>query len=229
MTPHPLDRVIWNALSTRLSRYSVGDDTARRLTDDIGPFAATRDDRETSLAALAGIIPDNETTVLFHVPTDVPTVPATIVLEGTAGGVQMIVETLRTARENADIEPLTDADASQMLALATLTRPGPFRTRTHTLGSFWGIKHGGQLVAMAGERMQLPGFTEVSGVCTHPSARGRGYGASLTHHVAAAIIARGEAPFLHAYANNAPAIAIYRALGFTLRSGIVIRMIRRAR
>ena len=228
MTRHPLDRVIWNSLRTRLSAFSIGDDTARRLADDIGPFAATRDDTPDSLAALAEIIPAGESSVLFHVPADAPAMPPAIVVDRVADGVQMTVDRLQAVRAVAGIEPLTDADAAQMLALATLTKPGPFRTRTQTLGQFWGIKDGGNLVAMAGERMQLPGFTEVSGVCTHPSARGRGYGAALTHHVAAAIIARGETPFLHAYASNEPALAIYRALGFTLRSGIVIRMIRRA-
>ena len=89
-----------------------------------------------------------------------------------------------------------------MLALATLTRPGPFFARTHQLGAFIGVKQDGRLVAMAGERMQPTGFTEVSGVCTHPDPRGRGYAGGLMRQVAARILARGETPFLHAYADN---------------------------
>jgi predicted GNAT family acetyltransferase len=104
-----------------------------------------------------------------------------------------------------------------MLALATLTEPGPFFARTHQLGDFVGVRDGGRLMAMAGERMKPTGFTEVSGVCTHPDGRGRGYAGALTRAVVAKILARGEQPFLHVYAHNTGAIALYEALGFSLR------------
>jgi predicted GNAT family acetyltransferase len=138
--------------------------------------------------------------------------------------VQMSAEALIAPATRADelidyeIVPLTDADAPQMLALATLTQPGPFFAHTHRLGSFFGIKRDRTLVAMAGERMKLPGFTEVSGVCTHPDHRGHGYGEALSRLVAGLILDRGETPFLHAYAHNEGAISLYRRLGFTLRA-----------
>jgi predicted GNAT family acetyltransferase len=116
-----------------------------------------------------------------------------------------------------EVIALTDADAPEMLALATLTKPGPFYSCTHQMGRFIGVKQDGRLVAMAGERMQPTGFTEVSGVCTHPDARGRGLGGALTRIVAGAILARGETPFLHVYATNTGAIGLYETLGFTLR------------
>ena len=72
----------------------------------------------------------------------------------------------------------------------------------------------GQLLAMAGERLLLPGMAEVSGVCTRPDARGRGLAALLSRHVASEIVRRGEVPFLHAYAENHGAIRLYEALGF---------------
>jgi predicted GNAT family acetyltransferase len=101
-----------------------------------------------------------------------------------------------------------------MLALATLTRPGPFAPRTPELGEFWGIKDGDTLVAMAGERMRQPGFTELSGVCTHPDARGQGLARLLSSWVVHRIASRGETPYLHAYASNTQAIDLYRSLGF---------------
>jgi len=100
-----------------------------------------------------------------------------------------------------------------MLALATLTRPGPFFDRTHQLGDFLGVRIEGQLVAMAGERMKPLGFTEVSVVCTHPDHRGRGYAGALMRLVAARILDHGETPFLHAYASNRGAIALYETRG----------------
>jgi predicted GNAT family acetyltransferase len=97
--------------------------------------------------------------------------------------------------------------------------------RTPALGEFWGIKDAGVLVAMAGERMKHEGFTEVSGVCTHPHARGRGLGRALSAHVAARISARGDTPYLHAYASNTAAIELYRSLGFAIHRQMYVAAI----
>ena len=130
-------------------------------------------------------------------------------------GVQMVAADFAASPPPEGIVALGEADAAEMLALATLTEPGPFRARTHELSQFWGVKDaGGRLLAMAGERLQLPGMAEVSGVCTHPDARGRGLAALLSRHVASEIVRRGEVPFLHAYAGNAGAIGLYEKLGF---------------
>ena len=104
-----------------------------------------------------------------------------------------------------------------MRALAGLTKPGPFVERTHELGRFIGIRHEGQLVAMAGERMRPPGWTEISAVCTDPQFRGQGLATRLTLAVAAAIRARGDTPFLHVMADNVTAIRLYETLGFRAR------------
>jgi predicted GNAT family acetyltransferase len=68
--------------------------------------------------------------------------------------------------------------------------------------------------------MQPTGLTEISGVCTHPDHRGRGYAAGLMHMTASRILARGEMPFLHVYATNIGAIALYESLGFVFRCEI---------
>jgi predicted GNAT family acetyltransferase len=66
--------------------------------------------------------------------------------------------------------------------------------------------------------MRLPGFTEVSGVCTHPDWRGRGLAGALMRIVTQAMLDRGETPFLHAYASHDRTIALYRSLGFAVRA-----------
>ncbi len=152
---------------------------------------------------------------------------------GTAGVshtlVQMTAETLTAAgAPGFAIVELGEAEAGEMLALATLTEPGPFFGRTHQLGDFVGVKDSaGRLIAMAGERMKPRGFTEVSGVCTHPGHRGRGYAGALMRVVAGRILARGETPFLHSYAHNTGAIALYQALGFSLRREMTMTMLTR--
>src|SRR5262249_40189764 len=162
--------------------------------------------------ALGQLVPPEGYVVLLQAG-DSPQPPGTTLL-GTELGVQMVLEKLAPPRGTARIEELGDADTPAMIALAELTKPGPFLARTHALGRFWGVKENGRLIAMAGERMKLDGMTEVSGVCTHPDYRGRGLAALLSHHVATDILARGEIPFLHAFANNHAAISIYEALGF---------------
>lgn len=107
---------------------------------------------------------------------------------------------------------------AEMLALVELTQPGPFRQRTIELGDYYGVFADGRLVAMAGERLQTPHFTEISAVCTHPSARGRGLAAALTHHVASGISARGQTPILHVAEHNDTARRVYARLGFDVRA-----------
>ena len=128
--------------------------------------------------------------------------------------------------QDASILSLNEADVADMRALAELTQPGPFYARTHTLGDFVGIRENGKLIAMAGERMRVPGFTEISAVCTHPEARGRGLAAKLMRVVAARIVARGEQLFLHVYPSNKGAIAVYQKLGFRHRTDVRLTVLR---
>lgn len=115
-----------------------------------------------------------------------------------------------------------------MLALASLTRPGPFTLKALSLGDFWDVKINGRLAAMAGERMKQPGYSELSGVCSHPDFRGGGLGRLLSVFVSNRIMARGEVPYLHAYANNANAIGLYESIGFRLRSKMNVAVVQRA-
>lgn len=209
----PLDRPIWHALTGRQAAFAIGDGAARRFRPEVSPFAACADDSPGALAEVAALAGRGET-LLFLQRRAVPVPPGMRVLErGT--GVQMVADGVAASDPPAGIVALGEGDAAAMVALATLTRPGPFRARTHELSQFWGVKdRDGRLLAMAGERLRLPGMAEVSGVCTHPDARGRGLAALLSRHVASQIVRRGEVPFLHAYASNAGAIALYERLGF---------------
>jgi predicted GNAT family acetyltransferase len=230
MTPiHPLDRPVWQTLSGRQQTLSLGGDLARRFDPDYGAFAASRDASPEALAALEALIPAGG--AVWLVEAEAPALPPGTVAKVSAVCNQMVCEALTSPNTPAafEIAGLTEADAPQMLALATLTNPGPFFARTHQLGDFVGVKTAeGRLLAMAGERMRPPGFTEVSGVCTHPDALGRGYAAALTRRVTQGILARGEAAFLHVYDSNARAIAVYEALGFRLRRTVIATVVERA-
>ena len=153
-------------------------------------------------------------------------VPPGLIAVEPARGVQMVARrSFQAPASREDILTLADADAPEMLALAKLTEPGPFLARTHTMGTFIGIRIDGRLAAMAGERFRFPGYTEVSGVCTHPDFRGRGLARRLSATVAAGIEARGERPFLHAWSSNRAAISLYESLGFELRSEVNVAVL----
>jgi predicted GNAT family acetyltransferase len=221
-----LDRPVWAALTTAHLGSSVGDALARRYAADVNLFAAARDDSVAALTALTKLVQPGERVFLADV-SDVA-VPGGLELIKSAKGVQMVAtRSIRVMDGDDDIVQLTDADAPEMLALATLTEPGPFLARTHTMGTFRGIRIGGRLAAMAGERFRFPGYTEVSGVCTHPDFRGRGLARRLSAAVAARIESRGERPFLHAWKTNSVAISLYEALGFELRTEINIKVLER--
>ncbi|MES9537023.1 GNAT family N-acetyltransferase [Actinomadura sp. NPDC000600] len=111
----------------------------------------------------------------------------------------------------------------EMLDLVARTRPGPFWPRTRELGAYLGVRENGVLVAMAGERLRPPGWTEISTVCTAPEARGRGHAARLVRALAARVTARDERPFLHMAEANTQAIALYERLGFKTRKHVTFR------
>ena len=222
---HPLDRPVWSALSGRQERFSLGDERARRFAPEYGLFAAAADDSRESLAALAAL--DCDEAGLCLVETETWPTPPGMIARTPAPCVQMTATAIAADDRRFTVIALTERDAPDMLALATLTKPGPFFVRTHQLGEFVGIRQDGRLAAMAGERMRPDGFTEVSGVCTHPDHRGRGYAGALMRIVANRILARGETPFLHAFETNHAAIELYRSLGFTLRRTVALTILTR--
>lgn len=224
--PHPLDRPIWSSLTSGWSEIAQGAGAAMRLDPDYGPFGAAADLSPNSQAAMTALIPPGgELWVVEEAPAAPP--PGTCVLrEATLA--QMVANTISPVPHGFSIRALRDQDGAAMLDLALRTVPGPFARRTHRLGQFVGIEAEGRLVAMAGERMRMPGYTEVSGVCTDPDHRGRGYAGALMRHVALAMLARGETPCLHAYASHSATIALYETLGFRLRRTVQLTVLARA-
>ena len=221
---HPLDRPVWNALRTRQAHLAAGDEHALRFRPDINLFAAAADRSEESVAALDALLPAGGAIGL--VETDEWPFPAGLVTDRRPLIHQMVAETI-TPGPAIDHVVLGDEDAADMLELAAMTNPGPFFTNTHKLGRFIGVREGGRLIAMAGERMKVKGFSEVSAVCTHPDYRGRGLAGALMRVVAERMVAQGDTPFLHTYAENVGAVRLYEAIGFRVRAAMLFTILRR--
>ena len=187
----------------------------------------TRDLSEEAFEGMARVVEEGETCVLFL--ESLPVLPAGWKLEREVPLVQMVLGEGREPAETEDgVEELGAADVEEMLALTGLTRPGPFGRRTRELGSYLGIRQKGRLVAMAGERLRMAGFTEVSAVCTHPEFTGRGYARRLIAAVMRRIRLRGERPFLHAAQENTRAIGVYEEIGFKIRKRLAAMVMLRA-
>ena len=197
---------------------------ARRYRADVSPFFAVEaldDGAWEDLAALAG--PGGAALLVGPGRYDIPTGWRDVL---TLEGAQMVAERLVAPPGDATIRPLTTSDVPAMLGLIELARPGPFSAGTVELGGYVGVFDGDDLVAMAGERMRVTGWTEVSAVATHPDARRRGLGAFLTHHVARRIAADDRTPFLHVAAGNDAAQRVYERLGFVTRRMMTFRLLR---
>ncbi|HWS66964.1 MAG TPA: GNAT family N-acetyltransferase [Steroidobacteraceae bacterium] len=226
--PHPLDSVIWRAVTSVQESLAEGDERARRYPADIAPFAAMVDTEPASFRSLLALVGGDDQIALFTTEEVEPPSALSVVRRDSVD--QMVLEDAGAcaAQPGVPIVALGVADVPEMIALANVTQPGPFGPRTIELGHYIGIRRQGALVAMAGERMRLDGFTEISAVCVEPAHRGHGFAAELVRSLASSIAARSEIPFLHVFSSNHAAIALYRKLGFTLRRRMHLAVLIRA-
>lgn len=211
-----LDNAVWHSLTG--PRRAHGEVTAHagRFDPEVAMFSALDDDAGTEawdeLRALAG--PGRGVT-LFRPEVVVPD-SWTVKFRGV--GVQMVADGVADPAVDERFDVLGADDVPDMLDLVAETRPGPFSVRTIELGGYLGLRDGdGRLVAMAGERLRCPGFTEISAVCTGSAHRGQGLGTALVLALVHNIRSRGDEAFLHAASDNVNAIRLYLALGFSLR------------
>lgn len=210
-----LDHCIWNSLSTCHVSFAEGDEFAKRFQPQVTSLAAIRDFSAPSFDSLTKLVAPGETAIFFW--DLLPELPAGWTVMREVPLAQMVWSGSLDSREENQIVQLSIADADEMLSLTELTKPGPFGKRTSELGTYLGIRDNGRLVAMAGERLRLPGFTEVSAVCTHPEFQGHGFARLLISAVIRRITERGDVPFLHVAQVNTRAIRVYEELGFETR------------
>jgi predicted GNAT family acetyltransferase len=236
--PGLLDDPVWHALTGPHRRFAISTDRnngsarAYRYQVDVGPFAALRDVADLGawhdLAELSG--PEDRAALVAPSAQPAGTVAPGWAVANVLACAQMIAPADGLAAEVSTssteaVVTLSQRDAADMVGLAELTHPGPFAASTVELGGYLGVRREGRLVAMAGRRLQLPGWIEISAVCTHPDHRGRGLARLLIAAVDAAIRQQDHRAFLHVIHQNTTAIELYRQLGFTTRADMTFTVV----
>ena len=220
-----LDNIFWHALSGPQACFAVGAGGARRYAPGFSPILGFADQAQPDFEALRPYCAPGES---FYTDGWAGSAPA-----GWRVELESTMFKMLWAGELPPFDPapeallLGPAHVEQAMALATLTRPGPFGPRTIELGDYFGLFDGERLLAMAGERAFADGLREVSGICTDPPAQGRGLARRLTAKLIRRALLRGETPFLHVMRDNESARALYRRMGFAEQRESVVRVIRR--
>jgi ribosomal protein S18 acetylase RimI-like enzyme len=218
----PLDNPMWEALTSGHAGLAIAHGSARRYPYEIARFAGL-----ATPGAVGDLEPITEPgDVVAFFTTDALALPGgwSLLQQRT---IEQMIAGARLPAPRHELVPLADDDVPEMLELAALTQPGPFFARTIETGRYFGVKVDGRLAAMAGERLRLSDFTEISAVCTHPDHQGHGYGRSLVAALVNLTLDEGRAPFLHVKQENG-ARALYEKLGFTTRADMYLTISRRA-
>jgi predicted GNAT family acetyltransferase len=213
---------VWHALQTKHRHFAVSNGSACRYPAEVAPFVAVAEPSVTALQELSSLLAAGEYVWLIgeHYPQ-----PPELAFERTLECFQMVLpEEVTPPSPATEIVPLSDAHAPEMVALTDIAFPGFFRSRTCEMGSYYGIRSDGELIAMSGERLVLDGYPEVSGVCTHPAHRGKGYAEKLIWEVVRKHRRDGDVSWLHVTTTN-PAIELYLRMGFTVVRKVTLHRI----
>jgi GNAT superfamily N-acetyltransferase len=216
---------VWHALQTKHRHFAVTEGDACRYPADVAPFAAVATPSRSALQSLYSLLVPGE--YVWLVGESYPSLPE-LTCEETLECLQMVLpEEVSPPSPALDIVRLSNANAPEMVALTTVTFPGFFRSRTCEMGSYYGVRCDGELIAMSGERLMLDGYPEISGVCTHPAHRGKGYAANLMWHLVRNHRRDGLVSWLHVSATNHRAIELYRRMGFIVARKVTLHRISR--
>lgn len=224
MDEAPLDNPVWSALDSGHARFGRGTRRVRRYPADVAPFLGVAGDQGLHGPELEALVPAGDTVYLLGVLPELLPGWSTKAYPELA---QMICTAPLPVPDGPEIRELGEEDREEVLALTALVYPHYFRPRTMELGRYLGIRIGGRLAAIAGERMAPGPFQEISAVCTHPDFLGRGHARRLMARLGNDVLARGGVPFLHVSHENIRAKSLYLRMGYRVRRDIPFWSLRR--
>ena len=224
---HLLDNPVWEALSSVDSHFNSGTDTLKFYPETMSPFVGLQNWDESDLQTLITTLPSNRSFSIMKV--NEPRLPSQFQIIFSLPLFQLVCLDFKPySNPSHTIQKLESKDIPQMLELTAKTKPGPFYEKTIDFGNYLGIYSGDTLISMAGERLHLNGYTEVSAICTHPDYLGKNYASGLTSMVCQTIIENKNTPFLHVRQDNVRAIEMYKRLGFQIRAEVYFAVIKKS-
>jgi ribosomal protein S18 acetylase RimI-like enzyme len=213
-----LDAPAWNALTSVQQTFATGTGHVKRYRRGILPFAACAPGYENEIASLTSMLEPGE---IFYLIGELPPLPAYFTVLKELPCAQMVLQKpLPDIGYHIPIQPLSADHKDEMFNLINKVQPGYYEPETYQLGSYFGIRQDGKLVAIAGERMRLDGLTEISAICTDPEYTGRKYAQQLIWGLCKFNLNQGITPFLHVIETNERAIRLYEYMGFVKRRTI---------
>jgi GNAT superfamily N-acetyltransferase len=222
---HKLNNPAWFALNEVHRSYAIGSNEIKKYQRYIAPWVGYHSANKEILKELEPFIEKDESVYSFD---EMPLLPPGFIFEKLVPCLQMVCNSpITNISHTAAMEKLEDADGNELENLINLVQPGYYNPGTRLMGEYYGIRQEGKLVAAAGERICMDGFTEVSGVVTHPDFTGRKYAQQLTAHVTNKNLSAGIIPFLHVAQINERAIKLYEYLGFVIRREINVWKIKK--
>jgi GNAT superfamily N-acetyltransferase len=219
----------WHALHTHHRHLGAFAGEACRYRADVVPFGAVAAMSPTAMESLRSLMQVAEALWVFG--------KSVVEIEGLRVERQLPCYQMVLPAEVTPPEPVVEpeicrlsaADAAEMVALTDVAFPGFFRARTHEMGAYFGVRQSGRVVAMAGERLRVDRFCEISGVCTHPDHRGGGLATALIWHVVREHRQQGLTSWLHVGSANRGARELYARLAFgVVREVMLHRVVREA-
>jgi ribosomal protein S18 acetylase RimI-like enzyme len=222
---HSLDNPIWNSLNTVDAKLNRGTESIAIYSPEVSPFVGLKNWDITSQEHLFDYLPAGRTVSTLVAEPFLLTKNWELVFS--LGLYQMVCSKPKPyIGPKEDLKALGEVQIPAMIELTGMTKPGPFMQRTIDFGNYVGIFEKEQLIAMAGERLHLTDYTEISAVCTHPSFTGKGYAAMLVNQLSNHIQKTGKTAFLHVRQDNLRAISLYQGLGFDIRTEIYFAVIK---
>lgn len=221
---HPLDNPAWNALLSGNKHFSKGNEQIKFFDSEVAPFVGFADYSPDKSNLLYHLIPGQRTLAIIS-PKEIAISNQWIITEHMKVLQMVHNRAALPATAGVNLIPLKKQHVPAMIALTGMTHPGPFLERTIEFGNYYGIFNKNKLVAMAGQRLHVNEYIEISAVCTHPDYLGKGYASKLITDQIQRIKSAANIPFLHVKDDNAKAITLYQKLGFEARQQLDIYII----
>lgn len=210
-----LDDPFLGSLTTDHSHLAIGNDLVKRYPPEIAPFAGLVEQSAAAEAAMCELFLSGEKAC--HVGRRFEGPEWELIRHFYL--LQFVYAGEEPESQDSRLVALSDGDIGAMLELTALVYPAYFRAETAKLGPYFGMWDGDRLVAMAGMRMSMPGWKEISAVCVHPDFRGQGLAKALLAKLVSEIHALGCEAFLHTEHDN-PGQHLYSKCGFVVRERI---------